>query len=190
MYFQEVSECIRRRECRCSYLCSRIYQIKSELIMNKFLLAVVALLCTTVVYGQKVKKVDGEDFGAGITSKTYIEFTDMMGDLNSTDTLNLTVRATVSEVCKMKGCWMRLADASDSGSDVMVRFKDYGFFVPKDIDGREVIVEGKAYSTVIGVDDLRHYAEDAGKSKEEIAKITEDETQYAFLATGVRVVAD
>ncbi len=188
MHFKELSERMQRLEGSCSYLCSRIYQIKSEIIMNKFLLAVVALLCTTMVYGQKVKKVDGEDFGAGITSKTYIEFSDMMGDLNATDTLNITVRATVSEVCKMKGCWMRLAD--DTGSDVMVRFVDYGFFVPKDIDGREVIVEGKAYSTVIGVDDLRHYAEDAGKSKEEIAKITEDETQYAFLATGVRVVAD
>ena len=158
--------------------------------MNKFLLAVVALLCTTVVFGQKVKKVDGEDFGAGITSKTYMEFSDMMGDLNSTDTLSITVRATVTAVCKMKGCWMKLADTADSESDVMVRFKDYGFFVPKDIDGREVIIEGKAYSTVIGVDELRHYAEDAGKSREEIAKIMEDETQYAFLATGVRVIAD
>jgi len=143
-----------------------------------------------MVYGQKVKKVDGEDFGAGISSKSYVEYADMMGDLNTSDTLNLTVRATVSEVCKMKGCWMKLADNSNSESEIMVRFKDYGFFVPKDIDGKEVIVEGKAYSTVIGVDELRHYAEDAGKSKEEIAKITEDETQYAFLATGVRVIAD
>ena len=58
--------------------------------MNKFLLAVVALMCTTMVYGQKVKKVDGEDYGAGITSKTYVEYTDMMGDLNTSDTLNLT----------------------------------------------------------------------------------------------------
>jgi hypothetical protein len=159
-------------------------------MMNKFVLAIVALMCTTMVYGQKVKKVAGEDFGAGITSKTYIEYGDMMADLNSTDTLNITVRANVSEVCKMKGCWMKLDDKVSTGTNVMVRFVDYGFFVPKDIDGREVIVEGKAYSTVIGVDELRHYAEDAGKSKEEIAKITEDETQYAFLATGVRVIAD
>jgi len=158
--------------------------------MNKFLLAIATLLCTTLVYGQKVKKIDGEDFGAGITSKTYIEYTDMMDDLNASDTLNITVRVTVSEVCKMKGCWMKLDDKSDSGSEVMVRFLDYGFFVPKDIDGKEVIIEGKAYSTVIGVDELRHYAEDAGKSKEEIAEITEAETQYAFLATGVRVLAD
>jgi Domain of unknown function (DUF4920) len=159
-------------------------------MMNKFLLTLVALMCTTMVFAQKVKKITGEDFGAGITSKRYIAYSDMMGELNSTDTLNITVRATVADVCKMKGCWMVLDDDASTGADVMVRFKDYGFFVPKDIDGKEVIVEGKAYSTVVGVDELRHYAEDAGKSKEEIAMITEEETQYAFLATGVRVIAD
>jgi uncharacterized protein DUF4920 len=158
--------------------------------MSKFSLTVVALLCTTMVYGQKVKKVNGEDFGAGITSKKYIGYTDMMDDLNASDTLNITVRATVSDVCKMKGCWIKLEDATNGDKDMMVRFKDYGFFVPKDIDGREVIIEGRAYSSVIGVDELRHYAEDAGKSKEEIAKITKAGTQYAFLATGVRVIAD
>jgi len=69
-----------------------------------------------------------------------------------------------------------------------VRFKDYGFFVPKDISGKDVIVEGKAYSTEVSVEELRHYAEDAGKSKEEIMAITEPEQTYAFLATGVRVI--
>jgi len=34
---------------------------------------------------------------------------------------------------------------------------------------------------------LRHYAEDAGKSKEEIEKITEPETNLMFLADGVLI---
>jgi hypothetical protein len=35
------------------------------------------------------------------------------------------------------------------------------------------------------VEDLRHYAEDEGKSKEEIAKITEPLVELAFEAEGV-----
>ena len=78
--------------------------------------------------------------------------------------------------------------STNNNDAMMVRFKDYGFFVPKDIGGKDVIIEGQAYATEVSVEELRHYAEDAGKSKEEIMAITEPEKQYAFLATGVRVI--
>lgn len=73
------------------------------------------------------------------------------------------------------------------GSSMRVSFKDYGFFVPKDISGKTVIVEGKATVTTTTVEELRHFAEDAGKSKEEIAKITEGKTELTFEADGVIV---
>jgi hypothetical protein len=68
--------------------------------------------------------------------------------------------------------------------EVMVKFKDYGFFVPTDATG-EVIVNGKAFVKETSVDELQHYAEDAGKSPEEIAKITEPKKTLSFLADGV-----
>ena len=68
-----------------------------------------------------------------------------------------------------------------------VSFKDYGYFVPKDIDGKESIIEGYAYMETMSVDDLKHYAEDAGKSQEEIDAITEPETKLSFVADGVIV---
>jgi hypothetical protein len=37
------------------------------------------------------------------------------------------------------------------------------------------------------VAELQHYAEDAGKSKEEIAKITEPKLELTFVADGVIV---
>jgi hypothetical protein len=46
-------------------------------------------------------------------------------------------------------------------------------------------MQGKAFKEVTSVDELRHYAEDAGDSKEEIAKITEPKTELKFEATGV-----
>jgi hypothetical protein len=102
------------------------------------------------------------------------------------DTVSTTLRGTVNEVCQKKGCWMTM-DGGESGQ-MMVRFKDYGFFVPKDIGGREVVVHGKAYYQLTPVEELRHYAEDAGQSPEEIATITEPRRELHFLAEGVRVL--
>ena len=75
--------------------------------------------------------------------------------------------------------------AGEGEETIMVRFKDYGFFMPLDANGKEVIVEGKAFVTEVSVADLKHYAEDAGKSAEEIKKITEPKMELAFEANGV-----
>lgn len=101
------------------------------------------------------------------------------------DSIDTKMIAKVNEVCQAKGCWFTL-NLEDS-NEVMVKFKDYGFFVSKDIAGKEVIVNGKAFVNEIPVDELRHYAEDAGKSKEEIAQITEPKKTYSFEADGVLV---
>ena len=68
--------------------------------------------------------------------------------------------------------------------EVMVRFKDYDFFVPLDAIG-EVVINGKAYVSETSVDELKHYAEDAGKSSEEIAMIIKAEKTFSFEANGV-----
>ena len=98
------------------------------------------------------------------------------------DTLVTKVTAKINEVCSTKGCWMRLD--LENAEEVMVRFKDYGFFMPLNATG-EVIINGKAFVTVISVNELKHYAEDAGKSEAEIAAITEAEKTFAFEADGV-----
>ncbi len=99
------------------------------------------------------------------------------------DTVNSKMVAKVDEVCQSKGCWMKLN--LEDGNQVMVRFKDYGFFMPKDIASKEVIVNGIAFVNEMSVDDQRHYAEDAGKSKEEIEAIIAPKKTYSFEADGV-----
>lgn len=101
------------------------------------------------------------------------------------DTITTKVIAKVNSVCQAKGCWMRL-DLED-GNEVMVKFKDYGFFMPKDIAGKEVIVNGLAFVEEVSVDDQRHYAEDAGKTAEEIASITQPKKTMSFEADGVLI---
>ena len=107
---------------------------------------------------------------------------DKYANMTVGDSANVKMIAKVDEVCQAKGCWMKL-DLSN-GEQVMVKFKDYGFFMPLNAEG-DVVVNGKAFVTETSVDELRHYAEDAGKSEEEIAAITEPKFEYRFEADGV-----
>ena len=99
------------------------------------------------------------------------------------DTIKAKFASTIKEVCTKKGCWMKLP--LNNETEAMVKFKDYGFFMPLDSKDKEVIVNGIAFVKVTPVEELRHYAEDAGKSKEEIAKITEPKKEFSFEASGV-----
>jgi hypothetical protein len=129
-----------------------------------------------------------QTFGATFTPEAVVAYQDLSAKVMDTDSVAVTVRGTVAEVCQSKGCWMSITNGE--GEDMMVRFKDYGFFMPKDISGREVIMNGKAYYQLTPVDELRHYAEDAGKSAEEIAAITEPKRELSFLADGVILVKE
>ena len=67
---------------------------------------------------------------------------------------------------------------------LFVRFKDYGFFMPLDCEGSEVVFEGEMQVSMMSVEDQKHYLEDAGKT-EEAAKVTEPKRQVMFMASGV-----
>jgi hypothetical protein len=95
------------------------------------------------------------------------------------------VKAKVEAVCQAKGCWMKVV--MPSGKKLHIKFKDYAFFVPKDIVGQEVIFSGKAFNDTISVEQLKHYAEDEGQPKAEIAKISAPEISPSFEATGVLI---
>jgi hypothetical protein len=107
------------------------------------------------------------------------------GALNPGDTLHTRFEGEVLAVCQNKGCWMRIG--LPEGKDVMVRFKDYGFFVPKDIAGSRVQVEGKAFVSEVPEEERRHLAEDAGTPDSLIAKIKGADLQLGFEASGVRI---
>lgn len=104
--------------------------------------------------------------------------------INFGDTLQLTLKGNIKDVCSKKGCWMTLSMPNET--DMMVRFKDYGFFVPLGASG-EVIVNGKAFFSETSIEDLRHYAEDAGASAEDIAAIVSPKVSYNFEADGVLI---
>lgn len=132
----------------------------------------------------------GDTFGTGVSHpESAVAVSEVMHKLESNDSVKVVMKAKVNDVCQAKGCWMNLVDATTpTDQKFMVKFKDYAFFMPKDIAGREVLVEGTAYKELTPVSELRHYAEDAGKSEEEIAKITEPVTELKFMASGVVIL--
>lgn len=141
------------------------------------------------VVEKEVVEVKYKSFGKEIMADDAIAANSMLThykDLKVGDTIDTKVKLKVNEVCQAKGCWMT-ADLGD-GNEVRVTFKDYGFFMPKNISGEEVIVNGKAFVKEMPVEELRHYAEDAGKSKEEIEAITDPERTYSLVADGVLLV--
>lgn len=128
-----------------------------------------------------------KSFGDKITDKDVFsreEIIEKYKNLKPGDSVSVKFTSEVKEVCQNKGCWMKM----DMGEEeAMVRFKDYGFFMPKDIAGHQVIVEGYAFVEEMSVEDQRHYAEDAGKSPEEIAAITEPKRTLSFVSNGVLI---
>lgn len=124
----------------------------------------------------------GEDFPAD-NILTATEMHERFKNLEEGDTIDVKFKSDVNAVCKNKGCWMRVD--MPVGEEALVKFKDYAFFVPKDIEEKEVVVNGKAYVTHMSVDEQRHFAEDAGKSPEEVEAIVEPEKTLSILAEGV-----
>ena len=155
-----------------------------------FFIAMIAMIVVTSCK-QKATPVAEENgmayYGEKIDANGAISYDDLLAKLETADSLdNIKVTGTIDGVCQAKGCWMNIVSNTDKSKESMfVKFKDYGFFMPLDASGSTAIMEGKAYKEETSVEELRHYAEDEGKSAEEIATITEPVRELKFMAHGV-----
>ncbi|MBK78400.1 MAG: DUF4920 domain-containing protein [Flavobacteriaceae bacterium] len=136
-------------------------------------LVILLIFAPVISFGQ-IQSFFGEKF-------TVTETKDL---INLQD--NIQIKGEIKSTCKMKGCWMEL-DVEEK--TIFVRFKDYSFFVPKEgAEGKLAVVNGKLSIDTLSVAQLKHYAEDAGKSKEEISLIDKEEIKMSFLAEGVIIM--
>jgi hypothetical protein len=161
--------------------------------MKKIFYTAIAVL--TLISCKKNEEVKVEEkpvayakFGDSISADGAIANSELLAKYNAMkpkDTLNVKVAAKIIDVCQKKGCWMNL----DLGNDqtAFVKFKDYGFFMPFNAAGSEVIVNGKAFIELTSIEDLKEYAKDAGKSKAAIDSIIAPEKNFSFIADGVLI---
>lgn len=136
-------------------------------------------------FASYVQTDSAKTYGKAITADGAANILNIVADKQKADGYTGKITGTVTSVCQAKGCWMTL-DAGN-GESMMVTFKDYGFFVPKDITGKTVVLEGKAEIRLVSVDEQRHLAGDAGKSQAEIDAITTPKEELRFVADGVIV---
>lgn len=124
-------------------------------------------------------------YGATISPEGARPVSEVPTLLQTKDSVYTTLEGKVLSSCAKKGCWMMLDLAE--GDDMRVSFKEYAFFVPKDLNGQEVVVEGMLRRAISSVEEQRHFAEDAGKSAAEVAAIQQPDTVYSFEAVGVLI---
>ncbi len=127
----------------------------------------------------------GETYGEQFTPQGVVTTAELPDRMAGQRELKVTVQGTVDEVCQMEGCWLTMP--MRDGSTMMVRTKDHRYSVPKSISGKEVIVTGTAFYDTATVAELRHLAEDAGKSQAEIDAINQPKVQLSLLAEGIIV---
>ena len=145
----------------------------------KNILFLLAIITASSAFGQTT-------YGEKTTADGAVPASSIASKMKGLDSLAVKVIGTATSVCQKKGCWLQV-DIGE-GKTMRVRFKDYGFFVPKDISGKTVVMDGHAFNSTTSVAELRHYAQDAGKSKAEIEKITEPEVNLNYEARGVIVM--
>ena len=128
----------------------------------------------------------GTSFGAKITAENAISVDQLYAKMKTGQGATpIKLKAKVTEVCKEMGCWIKVETPK---GEMTVRMKDHSFFVPLVLSGKTVVIEGIAEEKLSTVEQLRDVAEDAGKSKAEVAKITQPKKEIIIEAKGVLVL--
>lgn len=166
----------------------------------KKIIVLSALMLSTLTFAQEseTKKFSppagnalvGDTYGAGVKdkaaqkSKSISELDKQLDEKSKIE--NVVITGKVTSVCPKKGCWLTIEN--DKNEKFFVKMKDYAFFVPTALEGKNVVLEGVAERKILSVEEARHYAEDAKKSKEEIEAITEPQEENRFMASGIKVI--
>lgn len=165
----------------------------------KALLLATALSTSALAFAQESKKfgppagnaVIGDTYGGGVASNAEskavsVEKLSKKLKKENKKAENVAVKGKVTDVCEKKGCWLTIQ--TEDNSQFFVKMKDYAFFVPTALKGKNVVLEGTAERKVTSVDEQKHYAEDAKKPQAEIDAITAPKEEIRFVANGIKVV--
>jgi hypothetical protein len=155
--------------------------------MKKLLLTIPALLLGFLLMAQPPEgdANPGMIFGEKTTADGAIPVGELPGKLNGSKPADVKVTGKVKEVCKAEGCWLKMETADGA---MMIKMKDHKFLVPLSMNGKTIVVDGTATLKETSVDMLKHYAEDAGKTKAEIDAITQPKKEITMQAKGILVL--
>ncbi len=150
-------------------------------------LSVISIACLVQAKSESSQKTANDKVFGEKTDKNVklVHLSQAMDDYKNYEGKTIALEATPEKVCEKKGCWMVL---KDDKKYVRTFFKDYGFFVPKEILGKKVRVQGELKKKYVSAPTLRHFLMDEGKKMEEVKKVKTGRTMFQFVATGVEVL--
>lgn len=146
----------------------------------KNLIVLLSLVFMSFTAVAETKKFGGEVAKTPATSLAAIT-----SNFGQYEGKTVVVEAVPQKVCEKKGCWMTI---SDGKQEIRTVFKNYGFFVPKEVVGKKVKMQGVMEKKMISAAKLRHFMKDGGAPQSEIDKVKEGQVQYQFTADALEMI--
>lgn len=154
--------------------------------LSKLILFELILICF-FLFSCSEKNIIYSNFGpVKVDSTAVITLEEMLVKFQkNTTNSTFTFSAPIVDVCQTAGCWVNVENKN--GELIRVRFKDH-FLIPTNTKvNRVAYFHGNIYWDTISVEMQKHFAEDAEKTEDEIARIVESKVEVNFEADGVLV---
>lgn len=125
-----------------------------------------------------------EIFGSALPETgDSLSLSELMADNKKYLDQEVLVETRIAKVCQKKGCFFV---ATEGASTARVTFKDYGFFIPTDSGGKDVVLLGTFSRKSVSKEEAEHYAADLG---EKAAPLPE-KFEYSIVASAVKIPRD
>jgi hypothetical protein len=145
----------------------------------------ILLLTPIVLPAQKrVPLPHGITFGKKVDELQNIPAAKLEDFIGNKIRISTTITGKVLQVDTPKGGWLQL-DAG-GGKIIRVHFKDYNVFIPKQLKGRNVMIQGVAQKLLIA-DDMQHFAGENVDRKKQNAVKPDAKQRLTFEAWGLMV---
>ena len=122
-----------------------------------------------------------EVFGAMLPdSGSPLSLVELVEDNDKYQDQEVLLATRIAKVCQKKGCFFV---ATEGALTARVSFKDYGFFIPTDSGGKDVVLLGTYSRKTVSKEEADHYAEDLGES----AASNPERFQYSIVASAISI---
>lgn len=122
-----------------------------------------------------------EVFGALLPEQgAPLGLSELINNVEEYQDQEVLVATRIAKVCQKKGCFFV---ATEGAATARISFKDYGFFIPTDAGGKEVLLLGTFSRTSVSAKEAEHFASDLGETNPP----SPEQFQYSIVASAVQI---
>lgn len=163
--------------------------LNTRVLSSLFILGLLTMAPLTFAGEDEVKRLSEpvevtssyEVFGTTFPDDgTQLSLGDLVKDDEKYQDQEVLLATRIAKVCQKKGCFFI---AQDGAATARVSFKDYGFFIPTDSGGKDVVLLGTFSRKSVSKEEAEHFAEDLG----ETTTPDPERFQYSIVASSVKI---